>query len=137
MKYSLCIVFLCLVLFGCSSSDDPIICPPHNLETTIQYKTIAGVDANLNSLDIYYSSDQDKRPVVIWIYGGAQAIGDKSNKMDNKINLLRYQEGYVLVSVNYRLSPFPYELNNPDRVMFPSHKEDVADAIKWVYDNIA
>ena len=57
--------------------------------------------------------------------------------MDNKINLLRYQEGYVLVSVNYRLSPFPYELNNPDRVMFPSHKEDVADAIKWVYDNIA
>lgn len=40
------------------------------------------------------------------------------------------------MSINYRLSPFPYELDNPDRVLFPTHNIDVTDAIKWVTDNI-
>jgi acetyl esterase/lipase len=44
--------------------------------------------------------------------------------------------GYILVSVNYRLSPFPYEPDNPDRIKFPLHNQDVADALKWVYEHI-
>ncbi len=43
---------------------------------------------------------------------------------------------YVFISVNYRLSPFPYNLDDSDRIMYPDHNTDVADAIKWIVDHI-
>lgn len=54
--------------------------------------------------------------------------------MTNKQNLFS-SLGYILVSVNYRLSPEVYS-TDPNRVMYPTHHNDVADAVKWVYDNI-
>ncbi|MCF6348767.1 MAG: alpha/beta hydrolase [Flavobacteriaceae bacterium] len=75
------------------------------------------------------------QPVVIWVHGGAWAIGDKLNKMSNKTPFFRSLD-YVFVSVNYRLSPFPYELTNNSRIKHPDHIIDVADAIQWVYENI-
>jgi len=101
----------------------------------IQYKNISGVDSNLLSLDIYHYSDNKTRPIIIWIHGGGWAIGDKRNSLENKKSLFN-SLGYVFVSINYRLSPFPYEVNNPNRIKFPIHNIDIADAIKWVYDNI-
>ena len=73
--------------------------------TTQQYTTISGVDSNLLSIDIYYLNDYQtvtNRPVVIYIHGGAWAIGDKAN-IDSKAKFFK-NLGYVFVSVNYRLS---------------------------------
>jgi len=107
-----------------------------NLTATIAYNQINGVDLNLLSLDIYYNSDlKTQKPVVVYVHGGAWTIGDKSNEIVNKVSLFQSLD-YVFVSVNYRLSPFPFELDNLDRIMFPTHNNDVADAIKWVYDSI-
>ena len=104
---------------------------------TTAYKTVQGVDADLLSLDVYYDADDtDAKPVLIWVHGGGWSIGDKSYQMDNKKKLFA-SLGYILVSVNYRLSPFPYEVNNPNRIKFPTHNIDIADAIKWVYDHIS
>jgi acetyl esterase/lipase len=106
------------------------------LSTTIVYNEINGVELNLLSLDIYYNElTENKKPVVIWVHGGGWGAGDKSNQIENKVDLFQSLD-YVLVSVNYRLSPFPFELDNPDRLMYPNHNNDVADAIKWVVDNI-
>lgn len=134
------ISILLLTLFlGCSNSSDPI---PDDIEEiplkeTIQYKTIEGIDANLLSLDIYYTDNVSAgRPVIIWVHGGAWAIGDKSNNIDDKVNLFQSNK-WIFVSVNYRLSPFPSELSNPNRIKYPTHNRDVAEAIKWVYDNIS
>jgi len=125
------------LFLSCSKDDNQqIVTTIDNLTATVEYNQISGVDSNLLSLDIYYFSNLDtQKPVVIYVHGGGWSIGDKSNQIENKVNLFQ-SLNYIFVSINYRLSPFPYELNNPNRIMYPIHNNDVADAIKWVYDNI-
>jgi arylformamidase len=137
------IITLSIALLSCSNSDDPIVepqqQPPTNLtysKNTIVYNSINGVDPNLLSIDVYhFGQSTSSKPVVIYIHGGAWAIGDKANAITNKTNLFS-SLGYIFISVNYRLSPNPVS-TNPSRVMFPMHNNDVADAVKWIYDNIA
>lgn len=134
MKKSLFLVFSLTVLFSCSN-DDPQTEIQH-LKATEQYQSIDGVDDNLSSLDIYYSNLTDiKKPVVIYVHGGAWSIGDKALQLENKINLFQSLD-YIFVSINYRLSPFPFELTNSDRIKYPDHNNDIAHAIKWIFDNI-
>jgi len=105
-------------------------------DATFQYKIINGVDPNLLSLDIYtVPESKSLRPVVIWVHGGGWAVGDKSNSMENKVPFFQDQQ-YVFVSVNYRLSPVPYEVENENKVQYPDHVMDVADALVWIYNNI-
>ena len=115
-------------------------CPaaPASQSLDIRYHKVSGVSPTLLSLDIYTPARADscqRAPVVIWIHGGGWAIGDKKNALADKVKLLN-GAGYMLVSLNYRLSPNPPELNNPGRVMFPSHPRDVARAVAWVAGNI-
>lgn len=127
---------VCLMVGSLSScSDDNGSVSKIYTKNTVQYKTVADVDANLLSLDVYHFGEASpSRPVVIYVHGGGFAVGDKANNMTNKQNLFS-SLNYLLVSVNYRLSPEVYS-TNPDRVMYPTHHNDVADAVKWVYDNI-
>lgn len=135
MKIKILFIYLLAILFACNNDDDG---SNSNFlgDDTISYKSIANIDKDLTSLDVYTLANSKKsQPVVIWIHGGAWAIGDKTNKMDLKVPLFKNLD-YVFVSVNYRLSPFPKELNNNDRIKHPDHITDVADAVKWVYQNI-
>jgi len=135
MKNKAIIVIAILMSIACSNSDNDIPIDFLNDETIV-YKSISGIDENLTSLDVYtLSGSQKLQPVVIWIHGGGWAIGDKQNKMDLKVPFFK-DLGYVFVSINYRLSPFPYELNNDARIRHPDHIVDVADAVQWVYENI-
>lgn len=109
---------------------------------TIQYRTdIAIQDANLVSYDVYFDDEsEDLRPVVIWIHGGGWAVGDKANNFEAKKDYFE-SLGYVLVSVNYRLSPVnedgePNDLLNENRIKFPTHPNDVASAINTIYHEI-
>ncbi len=137
MYKKIIIVLLSMLSFACSNSDENAIDPVEFLtDSTVVYKSIAGIDENLTSLDVYtLPNSKALKPVVIWVHGGGWAIGDKRNKMDKKVPFFRSLE-YVFVSVNYRLSPFPYELTNTNRIKHPDHITDVADAIQWVYKNI-
>ncbi len=134
---NLILLTLSFLLLSCNKNDSIVEENPiTHLSSTITYKQISGVDPNLLSLDIYYNSRTElKKPVVIYVHGGGWSIGDKSNQLENKINLFQSLD-YVFVSINYRLSPFPYELNNQNRIMYPTHNQDIADAIKWVVENI-
>lgn len=100
----------------------------------IQYDDIPGVDPNLLSLDVYIPEGNEKKPIAIYTHGGGWCIGDKSN-VHEKANMLNAL-GYVVISINYRLSPFPYELENPDRITYPDHPRDVAKAISFVLDHV-
>lgn len=107
------------------------------LFASVPYNQVAGVAPNLLSLDVYYTDQiEEEKPVVIWVHGGAWVTGDKANKISNKVQLFQ-SKGYVFVSINYRLSPFPYAVNDSNRLLYPIHNNDVADAIQWVYQNIA
>lgn len=110
---------------------------------TIVYDSIVGADLNLLSLDIYQANVEVPSPVVIFVHGGGWCGGDKSGSKE-KAEFFSCM-GYVFISINYRLSPtlkrepqpplvpdFP-----PDAVRHPTHVNDVAKAISWIYHNIA
>ena len=139
-KYLVLLFILFLELSACKKevSDNP---PTNDSLTytkeTVSYKQVPGVNQNLLNLDIYFDAGKlSPKPVIVWIHGGGWCIGDKANQMANKKQLFA-SLGYILVSVNYRLSPFPYQINNPNRIKFPVHNIDIADAIKWISENIS
>ena len=74
-------------------------------------------------LDIYGAGGAGK-PVMIYVHGGGWQVGDKS-RVHSKADFFT-GEGYLFVSVNYRLSP---------EVMHPGHAADVAAAVAWVMDH--
>lgn len=125
-----------LSLTTCSKKHKNVILPQKDyIKLTMQYKSVSGVSKNLLSLDIYHFGERGAlKPVVIYVHGGGFVVGDKANNMINKVNLFS-SLNYILISVNYRLTPAVYS-TDPNRVMYPDHHNDVADAVKWVYDNI-
>jgi acetyl esterase/lipase len=130
-------LLLLLGFFSCKISENEEPSPVKTYQKqTIQYKQISGVDANLLSLDLYHFGEKDNpRPVVIYVHGGAWTLGDKANQLQNKVNLFQ-SLGYLLVSVNYRLSPRSVGPDYANRVKYPDHNNDVADAVKWCHSNL-
>lgn len=83
-------------------------------------------------LDIYKpkNSGQEKLPVVIFLHGGAWALGDKVIAPDNYVEqmiLKLTEKNFAVLSVNYRLVS--------DDVHFPGPVEDSKDAVRWVRKN--
>ena len=77
-------------------------------------------------LDIYLPDEGEGLfPVILYLHGGAFAIGDKRDIY--VLNILKsIERGYALVSVNYRLS---------GEAVFPAGIQDVKAAIRWVRAN--
>jgi arylformamidase len=118
------LVLFILLFTSCAPSPDK-----GTPDYTIQYTSIPGVNANLLSLDIYNEGVTGPAPVVIWIHGGGWQTGDKTNAMEFKESLCK-EQGYLLVSINYRLSA------PGNGIIHPTHVQDVARAVAWVYNNI-
>lgn len=96
----------------------------------IPYTEIPGANRNLLSLDVYSPIPAIKggAPVVIMVHGGGWRAGDKATGAVGREKAAFFtSQGYVYVSVNYRLSP---------AVKHPAHAEDVSRAIAWVAKNI-
>lgn len=110
-------------------------------KTNVSYDLGSPAAAPANLLDVYAPDGAqagDERPVVVFVHGGGWRRGDKENKIEDKVNLFT-GSGYVLASVNYRLSPVGGDPANPDpnRIKFPAHPDDVGEAIGWLDRNIA
>jgi para-nitrobenzyl esterase len=82
----------------------------------------------------------EKRPVMVWIYGGGFGIGMTSTPLYDGANLAR--KGVVLVSLAYRLGPLGF-LAHPE-LSKESGKgsgcygiQDLVAGLKWVKKNIA
>ena len=72
-------------------------------------------------LDIYKPIGKTNTPVIVWFHGGGLTGGTKNIPKE----LLDY--GYLIVSVEYRLSP---------KVKAPAYIEDAAAGTAWVFNNI-
>ncbi len=89
---------------------------------------LPGVDPRLVSLDVHRpaegSAGATPRPVLVMIHGGGWRGGDKASSgvVTPKAPWL-IGAGWIVVSVNYRLSP---------DVRHPAHIDDVAHAIAWI-----
>src|SRR5262249_29568458 len=83
----------------------------------------------------------DRRPVLVWIHGGALTRGSGYSAVRDGVPLAR--KGIVLVSLNYRLGPLGYLAHPELTAESPHHASgnygvlDQIAALQWVQRNIA
>lgn len=83
----------------------------------------------------------EKRPVMVWIHGGALTRGSGSNTVYDGSSFAT--KGVVLVTINYRLGAFGYfahpalSAESPHKVSGNYGTLDQIAALKWVQRNIA
>jgi para-nitrobenzyl esterase len=86
--------------------------------------------------------DDARRPVMVYIHGGAYARGSGSSPLYDGVNLCR-RGSVVVVTVNHRLSAFGYlylARLTSDATLADSGNTgmlDLVQALQWVRDNIA
>ena len=129
-----------VLVASCSSNDPDATAPPTSLappaEVDIPYGPVAGCDGidgdcgGSQLLDIYRSEEDGPNPVVVWVHGGGFVGGDKSGSLSQYVQPM-LDEGWDIVSINYRLS-----LENGDNA-FPTGLLDVKRAVRWVKANAA
>ncbi len=89
-------------------------------EKDIPYCSLSDNEAQL--MDVYYPDEGDEPwPVAVYVHGGGWVSGDKSSGAGYRLVEPLRKNGYLVVSVNYRLSP---------EYLFPTHIEDVKCAIR-------
>jgi para-nitrobenzyl esterase len=83
----------------------------------------------------------ERRPVMVWIFGGAYTEGAGSSRHNDGEALAR--KGVVLVTLNYRLGPFGF-FSHPELDVESGHNAsgnqavwDCIAALTWVQRNIA
>jgi para-nitrobenzyl esterase len=118
------------------------ICP----QAPTQIEALLGGSLGEQSEDCLYLNvwtagcDDARRPVMVWIHGGAFVIGAGSQGLYNGRHLA--EQDCVIVTINYRLGVFGF-LNLSDATGTPgsgSGAEGIADqvmALRWVQQNIA
>ena len=108
-----------LVIGVLFSAGRAISAEPAFSKKTYTYKTADRLDIQA---DVYRADDDRVRPVVVWIHGGALIMGNRGGVPKPLLDLCR-TEGYVLVSLDYRLAP---------EVKLPAILSDVEDAFRWL-----
>ncbi len=86
---------------------------------TYAYKTVG--DCKIEA-DVYLPAAAPPRPVLVWIHGGALIVGNR-RAVPRRLIELAGKEGYLLVSLDYRLAP---------EAKLPAIIEDLVDAIGWI-----
>jgi arylformamidase len=101
---------------------------------SIPYKSVAGIDPQLTTLDVYSLDSLKRAPVVVLVHGGSWHSGDKSHFAEAR-NLQEFfrSNGILTVAINMRLVKEPRSPGTTYR----EQASDVASAIRWVHDNIA
>lgn len=80
-------------------------------------------------LDVHVPAGaSDGLPVLVWFHGGGITAGDKGGNKTQPVASRLAQDGLVVASVNYRLSP---------KATYPAYLEDAAASVAWVIKNAA
>ncbi len=90
----------------------------------IRYSQTEDGKTELLTLDVYRPANAADLPVMVYVHGGAWSFGDKQ-AVGQKMPFF-CKQGYVFVSVNYRMLP---ETEVPDQA------QDVAAAVAWMHDH--
>jgi acetyl esterase/lipase len=86
---------------------------------TFTYKKVGECEIKA---DVYRADGNAKRPVILWIHGGALIMGDRNGLRREQVE--RYvRAGYTVVSIDYRLAP---------ETKLKEIIEDLRDAYQWI-----
>lgn len=92
---------------------------PEYVKTTAVYKRVENTDIRAV---VYRPDDEQVRPVVVWIHGGALINGHRDG-ISGRIRKYATDRGFALVSIDYRLAP---------ETKLPEIIADVEDAFRWL-----
>lgn len=96
-------------------------------------------------LNIWVNTDDktEKKPVMVWIHGGAYVVGSGSQASYSGANLVQAHGDIIMVNINYRLNMYGFM----DFSSVPGGENfktapcngllDQAMALRWVHENIA
>lgn len=87
---------------------------------TFTYKTVGNLKIKA---DVHRADDDVKRPVIVWIHGGALIMGHRAG-ISRRVKDMAIKAGYALVSIDYRLAP---------ETKLPGIIEDLEDAFTWIH----
>lgn len=102
-----------------TKKEPPKVAAPQIDKRTVVFKKVDGVEVRA---DVYRGPEQAKRPVVVWIHGGALINGHRESVPAWLLNGL-LPRGYAIVSIDYRLAP---------ETKLPAILDDVEDALIWI-----
>ncbi|MBQ6909219.1 MAG: carboxylesterase family protein [Synergistaceae bacterium] len=96
-------------------------------------------------LNVWKADDNNniKKPVMVWIHGGAFEIGGTVEPREEGSNFVKENPDIILVSIEYRLGVFGFlHLSHlPDGADYPDAQNlglmDQIMGLKWVHENIA
>ena len=110
------------------STSTPTLTPPPTpfglYGVSLLNKTYCTMDGEPQKMDIYFPQTGGPWPVVFYIHGGSWMEGDKGEAAG--LGSWLTPQGYVVVSVNYRLYPF---------ARFPAMIEDIKCAVRFLRAN--
>jgi acetyl esterase/lipase len=99
----------------------PAVCVAEVRKVTHTFKKVGDLAIKA---DVYAYDDDQTRPVVVWIHGGALIMGHRES-VPKWLSDECHGSGYVLVSIDYRLAP---------ETQLPEIIKDVEDAFVWIAD---
>ena len=88
-------------------------------------------------------SSKEKKPVIVWIHGGAFETGGTVEPREEGCNFIKENPDVILVALDYRLSAlgFFHLSHLPDGKDYPDAQNlglmDQIMGLKWVHENIA
>lgn len=85
-------------------------------------------------LSVFTPDLKGRRPVMMWIHGGAFITGGGQEQWNDASKLARDGD-VVMVTINYRLGAFGY-LFAPELGTVNAGLQDQLAALRWVYENI-
>lgn len=123
--------FLFISLLAACLATDAVPSEPAAINVTsgIAYKTGENLDAyeaQRCKLDVYVPANARDLPCVVWFHGGGLTAGDKASDKTAAVCRAMAGEGWMVASVNYRLSP---------QAKFPAYVEDAAASVAWTIKN--
>ncbi len=83
-----------------------------------------------------------KKPVMVWIHGGAYELGATTEPREEGTNFVRENPDVILVSIEYRLNALGFlRLSHlPDGADYPDSQNlglmDQLAALKWIHENV-
>ncbi|MEM1323752.1 MAG: alpha/beta hydrolase [Bacteroidota bacterium] len=129
-KYFLLLIGLYGAFFGQAQSDS---CS-YRIFENLAYLEADQVEVDsLQRLHLLVPEGIERPPLFIWVGGGAWSFVDRHMELDLARKFAR--EGFAVAAVGHRLSQGTFrDLGRTSGVKHPAHIEDLAAALRWLYD---
>lgn len=134
----LSVCFMTVMLFSCDK-EEPLkpVEPKYDLTKVVTDLNVAYGTDKANVMDIYLPANRSTSTtkVILLLHGGAWAAGDKTGGEDDPHfktlldSVRRKYPDWAVFNMNYRLATLD------GKNIFPSQENDVAAAVKYMYDN--